>query len=59
VDFDVDELLIIYSAFIRYWKKRKGEQWDVTSVTYRLHRRPLSHSGEKYYTLFSLSFLYL
>jgi hypothetical protein len=41
VDFDiVDQLLIIYSAFILCWE-RMGVQWDITSSISRHQERSL------------------
>jgi hypothetical protein len=32
-----------------------GVQWDSTPVIYKILRRPVTQSGEKYYTVFSLN----
>jgi hypothetical protein len=35
VDFDIiEQPLIIYSAFVRYWRKRIGVQWNSMSAVY-------------------------
>jgi hypothetical protein len=50
VDFDaVDQLLIRYSVFVRYWRKMEVH-WDCTSAIYRLQTKPVIQLGGKYYT---------
>jgi hypothetical protein len=37
LDFDaIEQLLIIYFAFVRHWRKRTGVQWNSTAAVYRL-----------------------
>jgi hypothetical protein len=36
VGFNISQLLIRFSAIIRYWRKKMGVQWDSTSTIQRL-----------------------
>jgi hypothetical protein len=59
VNFDViDQLLIRYSAFIRYWRKNWTIMGVYNSYLY-ISRSPVTQSGEKYHTIFSLHLVYL
>jgi len=55
MDFDVIvQLLIRYSAFIRYWRKKLRTMVQYMSYVYIL-RRPMTQSGEKYGIIFGFN----
>jgi len=54
VDFDImDQLLIRYSAFVRYW----GEKWEYDRTVHKLFKdfEKACDFGEKYCIIFSMN----
>jgi hypothetical protein len=58
VDFDViDQLLIRYFAFVRYWRKY-GSTMGLYISYLQISVKPMIQLGGKYYTRFSLNLVY-
>lgn len=47
----IEQPLITYSAFVRYWRERTGKQWNSTSAIYGLEE----NTRWKFCTAFSLN----
>jgi hypothetical protein len=53
----INQLLISYSAFVRYWRKNRGAMEQYISYL-QTSRKPMIQLEGKYYTTFSLNLVY-